>query len=409
LLAKTVTVIRHAETTANEVHRWQGTLNSSLSERGERQAALLKKRFSGRSPGILVASDLNRTMRTASALGTPQPDPAWREFAIGGWEGLTSEEIRDQFPGEMERLFAGEDIAPGGGEQMSEFRVRIMEAFDRLVNSMPDDSEAAVVTHGGVTWTLVGEILETGSEGRRTGPPHNTGITQIRIGDDGSRQIVTLNDATHLNGLHSSFGPEGSEVTIIRHGQTEGNLARRWQGRSDSPLTEAGRHQVASAAAVAPPVQTVYSSPLGRAVETAHIIGGTHGLAPEPHDGLVEMAFGSWEGMTTEEAEQSDPELFRQIYHEGVDEPRGRNGESFTQAGLRMADSIQALAAGGNQAPIAVVSHGAAIRAYFTRSLGLAFKDRNRLPVPRNSSLSQVVYFDDFPVIMSYNVAPHLD
>ncbi len=408
-MAKTVTLIRHAETTANEAHRWQGTLNSTLSERGEQQAALLKKRFTGRTPDTLVASDLNRTMRTAGALGTPEANPAWREFAIGGWEGLTSEEIRDQFPGEMERLFAGEDIAPGGGEQMSEFRVRIMEAFERLVSSMPDDSEAAVVTHGGVTWTLIGELLGTGSEGRRTGPPHNAGITQIRIGDDGSRQIVTLNDATHLDGLHSSFGPEGSIVNIIRHGQTEGNLARRWQGRSDSPLTEVGRNQVASAAAVSPPVRTVYSSPLGRAVETAHIIGDVHGLAPEPHDGLIEMAFGSWEDMTTEEAEQSDPELFRQIYREGVDEPRGGDGESFTQAGRRMADSIHALAAGGNQAPMAVVSHGAAIRAYFTHSLGLAFKDRNRLPIPRNSSMSQVVYFDDYPVIMSYNVAPHLD
>jgi broad specificity phosphatase PhoE len=408
-LAKTVTLIRHAETTANQVHRWQGTLNSSLSERGEQQVAMLRERFAARTPDILVASDLDRAMHTSEALGTATPDPAWREFAIGKWEGLTSEEIRDRFPGEMERLFAGEDFAPGGGEPISDFRSRIVEAFERLVDSMEDGTDAAVVTHGGVVWALIGEILGSGTQASRTGPPSNTGISQIRIADDGSRQVSVLNDATHLNGLHSEFRPEGSEVTIIRHGQTEGNVAGRWQGRADSPLTAVGRRQAASTASVAPTVQNMYSSPLGRAVETATIIGTPSGIAPEAHDGLIEMAFGLWEDLTVEEAERSDPELFKQIYHDGVDEPRGRHGESFTQAGLRMAESIRAIAASSDQDPIVVVSHGAAIRAYFTRSLGIGFTERNLLPIPRNSSMSQVVYFDDAPIIMSYNVAPHLD
>ncbi|MGI9585425.1 MAG: histidine phosphatase family protein [Acidimicrobiia bacterium] len=408
-MAKTVTLIRHAETTANQVHRWQGSLNSPLSSRGQQQAARLGTRLAPKPPDILVASDLDRTLSTASFLGDPEPDSAWREFGIGNWEGLTADEIRDRFPGEMERLFAGDDIAPGGGEQMSGFRARIAGAFDRLVDSMAEDGDAVVVTHGGVVWALIGEILGSGSQANRTGPPSNTGITQIRVTEDGRRQVSVLNDSTHLNGIHSEFGPDGSEVTIIRHGQTEGNVAGRWQGTADSRLTALGRRQAASTASVAPDVQTMYSSPLGRAVETAHIIGTPSGLAPEPHDGLIEMAFGRWEDMTVEQAKESDPELFKQIYHEGVDEPRGRSGESFTQAGERMAETIRAIAANANQDPVAVVSHGAAIRAYFTRALGLGFAERNRLPIPRNSSMSRVMYFDDDPVIMSYNVAPHLD
>ena len=56
-----------------------------------------------------------------------------------------------------------------------------------------------------------------------------------------------------------------------------------------------------------------------------------------------------------------------------------------------------------------MVSHGAAIRAYVTGIIGLGFDDRNRIPIPRNSSMSRVIYADGRSVLAGYNVAPHLD
>ena len=113
--------------------------------------------------------------------------------------------------------------------------------------------------------------------------------------------------------------------------------------------------------------------------------------------------------MTTTEAASSDPELFDMIYGRDEDAPRGRDGESFTETGERMATTIGLLADDSDHDHIGAVSHGAAIRAYMTSVVGLSFPDRNRFPIPRNSSMSQVRHTANGPVLAAYNVAPHLD
>jgi probable phosphoglycerate mutase len=196
---------------------------------------------------------------------------------------------------------------------------------------------------------------------------------------------------------------------LFRHGQTEANVAGRWQGRTDSPLTAFGRQQVESASVTAPPVQALFTSPLGRTVETAAIIGSAMGVSPRDSEGLIEMSFGSWENMTIDEAIADDPELFDLIYNQGEDMPRGRDGESFAETGERVSATVEALASTTDLDHIGVVSHGAAIRAYITNVVGISFSDRNRIPIPRNSSMSQIRHTSHGPVLAAYNVAPHLD
>ena len=148
-------------------------------------------------------------------------------------------------------------------------------------------------------------------------------------------------------------------------------------------------------------------------MDSAAILGAQRSLDPTPVEGLVEMSFGSWENLTPEEAATADPDRFDAIYGRGEDHPRGGDGESFSGAAERMDRTIARLARAGEDddtpVDVAAVSHGAAIRAYATQVLGLGFAERNRLPVPRNSSMSRVAYFDGTPVLASYNVAPHLD
>jgi broad specificity phosphatase PhoE len=407
--AKFVTLIRHAETNANSVGRWQGNADSGISPRGEEQLIALAERQNGSGGGVLVASDLPRTMRTASVLGDPIPNSSWREFGVGDWEGRTSSEIIEQYPGQMEAFLAGEDIAPGGGERMSDFGERVVGAFDDLVASLDDGQSATVVTHGGVIWAIMGSIL-----GRRDGPmklipSHNTASTVIRIFPDGEKQIEVFNDATHLSGVPRQFGPQGTVVSLFRHGQSEANVTGRWQGRTDSPLTALGRNQVTAAALSAPAVEALFTSPLGRTVETASIIGTTTGVVPADSEGLIEMSFGSWENLTVDEAKAVDPELFDLIFNQGEDMPRGRDGETFAGAGRRIHATIASLASDTEFDHIGVVSHGAAIRAYITGVVGLSFSARDRFPIPRNSSMSQVRQTPTGPVLAGYNVAPHLD
>lgn len=90
-------------------------------------------------------------------------------------------------------------------------------------------------------------------------------------------------------------------IVLIRHGQTDWNLEERLQGATDVPLNDAGREEARVVgrhlAAEAAGWDVLVSSPLGRAVETARIIGGVLGLEPAAtYDGLVERSFGPHEG-----------------------------------------------------------------------------------------------------------------
>jgi glucosyl-3-phosphoglycerate phosphatase len=408
-VSRTVTLIRHAETEANASLRWQGSIDAPFTSRGRDQVARLGKRFADRTPPVLIASDLDRAMATASALGEPVADPTWREFHVGRWEGLTTAEIRDRFPGQLEALFAGEDVELGGGERMSSFRERVVAGFDELVDRLDDGEEAVVVTHGGVVWTIARHVL--GLEGGAHGVvlPHNTSVTRVRVDDDGRRQLSVYNDTAHLVEVPVGYGPAGTIVSLFRHGETEGNVAGRWQGRSDSPLTEFGRWQIEAATAHVPPLDSLYTSPLGRTVDTATVLGSHFRIDALHHEDLVEMSFGSWEDLTSAEAAAADPELFDAIYVRGDDRPRGGDGESFTEAGRRLEATIAAIADDGGGGSIGVVSHGAVIRAYVAAITGLEFSDRHRIPVPRNASMSRVVYGDGGASLLAYNVAPHLD
>ena len=97
-----------------------------------------------------------------------------------------------------------------------------------------------------------------------------------------------------------------ARVILVRHGQCEANLARRSLGRADSPLTDLGRRQAAAVADALrrESIVRVIASPLSRAADTAAAIAGPHGLAVEPHDGLLEMDIGDMEGLDWSDARE---------------------------------------------------------------------------------------------------------
>ena len=408
-MAKTITLIRHAQTNANQAHTWQGTLDTGLSPTGIGQLDHLEQRFRDSRPDLVLSSDLDRAMRTASRISdTVVADSAWREFGVGSWEGKTSVQIMEESPDLMEAFLAGEDVAPGGGEQMSAFGERIVGAFYELVGQMPDGDHAYVVTHGGAILALLSHILGLNGLFTAMTVASNTALTTITVDDDGQAQLTMFNDGTHLVEPSMQFMPEGRTVTVYRHGQSEGNLTARWQGRTESPLTEVGRNQAAQASLYTPKVEAMYTSPQERARTTAEIIGSSIGLDPVSVDGLVEMAFGAWEDLTFEEVAEHDPDLFSRVFVEEVDLPRGGTGETFLGAGTRISEAITSLAE-ASDGDFGVVSHGAAIRAYVVDILGLSFAERNRLPIARNTSMASVLYAGDRAMLSSYNVAPHMD
>lgn len=196
-----ITLVRHGESTANVVQRWQGQTDAPLSDTGKQQVDALARRISRGSwkPDLIVASDLGRADTTARALGLAlESDATWREADVGGWEGLTRAEVAERFGDELAALARGDDVPLGGrGESMGAFDARIDRALATVVARLQDGQNAMVVTHGGVIWSLVARALGFRRKRRPVSRLVNTSLTTLEV--DGMRMRLSVyNDTMHL-------------------------------------------------------------------------------------------------------------------------------------------------------------------------------------------------------------------
>jgi broad specificity phosphatase PhoE len=140
----------------------------------------------------------------------------------------------------------------------------------------------------------------------------------------------------------------------VRHGETDWNAARRIQGRTDIPLNATGREQARQAGELLARRRwhAVYTSPLGRAHETASIIADRLGLVEVTDiDALVERDYGEAEGMGFDEIEA--------LYPEGV---RAPGQETREEVAARVVPALLELAERHPGERLVIVSHGGAIR-----------------------------------------------
>lgn len=132
-------------------------------------------------------------------------------------------------------------------------------------------------------------------------------------------------------------------ILLIRHGETDWNKDRRFQGRSDVPLNRTGRDQ-AHALALAlkqEPITAIYSSPLLRALETARIIKDFHPSAPLLQaEGLAEMDLGDFEGMHAQQWAEEYPD-FRKEWLETPLSVIMPGGESIQEVQARAMDTLE--------------------------------------------------------------------
>ena len=183
-----------------------------------------------------------------------------------------------------------------------------------------------------------------------------------------------------------------TRVYLIRHGATEANRARpyRLQGRgTDLPLDALGRAQAerTAGALVTAGVRlvAVYSSPLSRALETARVVAEPHGLVPQAVEGLTEADVGRWEGLTWDDVQSREPELFERFHGDPGRVPYP-DGESFADVADRVSPVMAGLASEHPGESIAVVAHNVVNRAYLAGLLGV--------PIERARALAAVEWGD---------------
>lgn len=151
-------------------------------------------------------------------------------------------------------------------------------------------------------------------------------------------------------------------VVFWRHGQTDYNLAGRFQGQSDIPLNAVGEDQAARAAAdlaeLGPGL--IVSSDLVRAQATADALASRVGLSVGRDARLRETSFGDWEGLTRDEITQSWPDELH-TWLSGAD-TRPPGGETRTESAHRVAAAITDIVTGSDAEVIVIVAHGAVLR-----------------------------------------------
>jgi broad specificity phosphatase PhoE len=129
----------------------------------------------------------------------------------------------------------------------------------------------------------------------------------------------------------------GIKILLVRHGETDWNLAGRFQGRSDVPLNRKGVEQASALASAlrGESIAAIYSSPLARAKETARLIQVFHPTAPlHEEEGLAEMDLGEFEGIEGPRWAEQNPE-FRRAWRENPASVSMPGGESLEQVQAR--------------------------------------------------------------------------
>ncbi|BBX52883.1 bifunctional RNase H/acid phosphatase [Mycolicibacterium poriferae] len=185
------------------------------------------------------------------------------------------------------------------------------------------------------------------------GPPANTSAgTEADDGPPAHTEVVT-NPAGWT-------GAQGAptRLLLLRHGQTDLSVQRRYSGRGNPALTELGTRQADAAARYLGRqggIDAVVSSPLQRAYDTAQASAKALGLDVTVDDDLIETDFGDWEGLTFREASERDPQLHGKWLRDTAVPPP--QGESFDAVAARVRAAQQRLAEQYAGRTVLVVSH----------------------------------------------------
>lgn len=164
---------------------------------------------------------------------------------------------------------------------------------------------------------------------------------------------------------------------MIRHGETDWNVAGRLQGQLEVPLNATGRAQAARLAKrlagqhAVEPFAALYTSDLGRARETAEASSRVLGLPLSIRAELRERHFGVLSELTLLEAEARHPELHARLkVRDAVFIPEG--GESLAQVFARSLRALNAIAADHPGRQVVVITHGGVLDSAWRAATGVA-------------------------------------
>lgn len=190
---KRMILLRHGQTEWNNAGRFQGTTDIDLDDVGRQQADRAAKQLALLSPDVVYSSDLRRAIDTAAPLvdltGAPiEVDLRLRERSFGPWEGLTRSEISAEYGESFADWQAGRPFHLEGLETKQAVAERGGKALFTVVDRLPTDGTAVLVSHGGLIRQALAAFLGwTASQAETIAGLNNCCWADLREGHNGWR------------------------------------------------------------------------------------------------------------------------------------------------------------------------------------------------------------------------------
>lgn len=400
-----------------------------MTDKGKQQAKLTGKALTNLTIDVAYASPLIRAQHTAKIMLLENFNPpelftseGLLEIDLSEWESMLASEVKEKFPEKYHSWQNQPDQFQLGD------RFCILELFEQAKALWAE----ILLKHQGKTILLVGHsainrALICSAIGISLNLYHN--IQQVNcaisvLNFQGSSiadgvQLESLNLASHLESISGSpFPPvkrnrNGSRLLLVRHGETEWNRQKRFQGQIDVPLNNNGHAQARRASEFLANVKIdkAFSSPMLRPKDTALEILSKHpDIKLELFEELKEISHGLWEGKFEHEIEaefagqldiwQSQPET--------VQMPEGENLQQvWDRIAIIWQKIVESVPAGETAL---VVAHDAVNKAIlcllfdFTPEQFWVFKQGN-------GGVSVIDYpqgADGRPILQSCNITTHL-
>lgn len=198
-------------------------------------------------------------------------------------------------------------------------------------------------------------------------------------------------------------------LLLIRHGQTDWNVAKKWQGHADIPLNDTGLAQAEALAARLQkwPIENIITSDLLRCSQTADVIGNKLNITPIADPLWRERDVGDFSGMTGEEAKANFPEIWAAANGKGmVDAP---NGETFAEVRARGLQAYEKVIASHEGQMVVIVSHGGLLHTLIAQLIQIREDVYGRISKRGNTGLSIVEVNDGVPKLVRLNDTSHLE
>lgn len=434
-----VILVRHGQSTYNLKKLIQGQIDvSTLTDLGIAQAQKVGETLAEVPFSHIYASPLKRAYQTAETIANvlrsrnpevpfPEAIDLIKEIDLPPWEGLSFAEAKARDPDIYHAWMhdpANCKMVLEDGREFYPVRSLYERATQFWQKVLPKHSGQTllIVAHSAINRALIGTALGLGPERHENLHQANCAISVLNFfgGLGAPVQLETMNLTTHMGETLPAMRAryKGPRMLLVRHGETEWNRQKRFQGQIDIPLNENGQRQGAQAAEFLKHIKidAAVSSSLSRPKETAEIILQHHpSVTLGTTDGLKEIGHGEWEGLYEHEIEAGYPGLLQQWQQrpETVQMPGdgGENLEQVWERAIATWKEIVAQYSGADETVTVLVSaHDAINKAILCHVVGLgpaAFWNFKQ----GNGAVSVIDYpdgVDSAPVLSAANITIHL-